>query len=207
LSTVSDSKTQPRSRPLRLRIHGWTRWLHIYTSMLSLIVVLFFAVTGITLNHPEWILGGAESRQEYTGQLPSNWKTGSEVDWVQVIEYLRAEHGLKGKAHDNRSDNYEASVTYSAPGYSADAFIQMETGQYTLAVAAQGPVAALNDFHRGRDTGTAWRWLIDVSGAFLVLVALTGLGMLLYLKKIRPGALVTVVVGGIIMVALMQWLV
>lgn len=207
MSTVSDSKPQPRSRPLRLRVHTWTRWLHIYSSMLSLIVVLFFSVTGITLNHPEWILGGAESRQEYTGQLPSTWKTGSEVDWVQVIEYLRAEHGLKGKAHDNRNDDYEASVTYSAPGYSADAFIQMETGQYSLAVAAQGTVAVLNDFHRGRDTGTAWRWLIDISGAFLVLVALTGLGMLLYLKKIRPGALVTVAVGGVVMVALMQWLV
>lgn len=206
MSTVSDSKPQPRSRPLRLRIHAWTRWLHIYTSMLSLMVVLFFSVTGITLNHPEWILGGTESRQEYKGQLPSTWKTGSEVDWVQVIEYLRAEHHLKGKAHDNRNDDYEASVTYSAPGYSADVFIQMETGQYTLAVAAQGAVAALNDFHRGRDTGNAWRGLIDIAGAFLVLVALTGLGMLLYLKKIRPGALITVVVGGIIMVALMQWL-
>lgn len=206
MSTVSDSKPHPRARPLRLKVHTWTRWLHIYTSMLSLIVVLFFAVTGITLNHPEWILGGAESRQEYTGQLPSSWKSGNQVDWVQVIEYLRAEHHLKGKAHDNRSDDFEASVTYSAPGYSADAFIQMETGQYTLAVAAQGTVAVLNDFHRGRDTGTGWRWLIDVSGVFLVLVAITGLGMLLYLKKIRPGALATVVVGGVIMAALMQWL-
>ena len=36
------------------------RWLHIYLSMFSLAVVLFFSVTGITLNHPDWFFGGAE---------------------------------------------------------------------------------------------------------------------------------------------------
>ena len=28
------------------------RWLHIYLSMFGLAAVLFFSVTGITLNHP-----------------------------------------------------------------------------------------------------------------------------------------------------------
>ena len=37
-----------RKRPLRLRVHTVLRWLHIYTSMVSLLVVLFFAATGVT---------------------------------------------------------------------------------------------------------------------------------------------------------------
>jgi hypothetical protein len=38
----------------RRRIAKLSRWLHIYGSMASLSLVLFFAATGITLNHQDW---------------------------------------------------------------------------------------------------------------------------------------------------------
>ena len=38
-------------------IHRWSRWIHVYTSMVALLIVLFFGVTGITLNHPKWTFG------------------------------------------------------------------------------------------------------------------------------------------------------
>ena len=65
-----------RRRPLRLRVHTVLRWLHIYTSMVSLLVVLFFAATGVTLNHPVWL--ATERTEETTGTLP--FFTG--VSWV-----------------------------------------------------------------------------------------------------------------------------
>ena len=55
-----------RRRPLRLRVHTVLRWLHIYTSMVSLLVVLFFAATGVTLNHPDWL---ATERTEEASEL------------------------------------------------------------------------------------------------------------------------------------------
>ena len=39
------------------------RWLHVYLSMISLAVVLFFSVTGITLNHPDWFFDAAKGRR------------------------------------------------------------------------------------------------------------------------------------------------
>ncbi|MFD1734418.1 PepSY-associated TM helix domain-containing protein [Deinococcus malanensis] len=65
--------------------------------------------------------------------------------------------------------------------------------------------AVLNDFHRGRDAGPLWSWLIDLSGVFLTVVSLTGLALLVFLKKIRAGALITLVAGGVIMVGLMHF--
>ena len=44
------------------------RWLHIYLSMFGLAAVLFFSVTGITLNHPDWFFGEAERRVEAEGR-------------------------------------------------------------------------------------------------------------------------------------------
>ncbi|BDP41811.1 peptidase [Deinococcus aetherius] len=185
----SAARASRRPRSLKARTHVWLRWLHTYTSMVSLLVVLFFSLTGITLNHPDWAFGSAETRREVTGTLPAGWIRDGEVNWLTVAEELRARQGLHGRAEDTRLDGNEASLSFRAPGYSADAFIDTGTGRYTVNVEAQGAVAVLNDLHRGRDAGGAWAWLIDLSGIFLTLVSLTGLGILLYLKKTRVKAL------------------
>ena len=190
-------KRPPRS--LRLRIHGWLRWLHIYISMFSLLAILFFSLTGIALNHPDWSVNNAESRKDVTGTLPANWKKGAEVDWFRVAEYLRANQGVRGIASDPRADDEEASVTFKAPGYTADCFIKTKDGSFTVTVTSQGLVGVMNDFHRGQNAGNAWAWVIDLSGIMLTIVALTGLGLLYYLKKIRTAA-VLVLAGGSVLI-------
>jgi uncharacterized protein len=189
-----------RRRPLRLRVHSVLRWLHVYTSMVSLVVVLFFAATGVTLNHPDWL--ATERTQEVTGTMPAAWKTANGVDWLVVAEHLRARHGVHGAVADRTADDREAALTFRAPGYSADTFIDVLDGSYKLTVSYQGAVGMLNDLHRGRDSGRSWAWLIDVSGVFLVLLSLTGLGLLFYLRKVRTKGLVVMTAGAALVVAL-----
>ena len=189
-----------RRRPLRLRVHSLLRWLHIYTSMVSLMVVLFFAATGVTLNHPDWLAG--ERTDEVSGTLPATWKTAKGIDWLVVAEHLRAANGVRGTVADRREDDREGSLTFRAPGYSADAFIDVQTGSYKLTTSYQGAIGVINDLHRGRDAGSAWAWLIDVSGIFLVFLSLTGLGLLFYLKKVRIKALVVMAAGAALVLAL-----
>ena len=43
-----------RSRTKKASVQKWARILHAYSSMLCLLVVLFFSVTRLTLNHPNW---------------------------------------------------------------------------------------------------------------------------------------------------------
>ncbi|OLV17712.1 PepSY-associated TM helix domain-containing protein [Deinococcus marmoris] len=197
---------RPASRPrtLKARSHVWLRWLHTYTSMISLLVVLFFALTGITLNHPDWAFGNSEIKREVTGTLPAGWITAGKVDWLNVAEDLRAQQGLHGRAEEPRVDGTEASISFLGPGYSADTVIDTQTGKYSTNILAQGGVAVLNDLHRGRDTGGAWNWLIDVSGGVLTLVAVTGIGILLYLRKTRTQALAVMGVASLI-VLLLGW--
>ncbi len=52
--------------------------------------------------------------------------------------------------------------------------------------------------------GTAWRWLVDLSGIFLTIVAITGIGILRYLRKVRTTALATMAAGVVVMVLLMK---
>jgi hypothetical protein len=181
-------------------VHSVLRWLHIYTSMVSLLVVLFFAATGVTLNHPDWL--ATERTEETSGVLPASWRSAKGIDWLVVAEHLRAANGVHGTVADRRDDDREGSLTFRAPGYSADAFIDVATGQYKLTTSYQGAIGMINDLHRGRDAGSAWAWLIDVAGVFLVFLSLTGLGLLFYLKKVRLKALVAMAAGAALVVAL-----
>jgi hypothetical protein len=181
-------------------VHSLLRWLHIYTSMVSLLVVLFFAATGVTLNHPDWL--AAERTEEVSGVLPPTWKTATGIDWLMVAEHLRATRGVHGTVSDRREDEREGSLTFRAPGYSADALIDVRDGSYRLTTSYQGAVGVINDLHRGRDAGRAWTWLIDLSGVFLVFLSLTGLGLLFYLKKVRLKGLLTLLAGAMLVIVL-----
>ena len=136
-----------RQRPLKLRLHSLLRWLHIYTSMVSLLIVLFFGLTGVTLNHPDWL--ATESTKEVKGQLSTAWKSGADVDWLVVAEELKTAQGVHGTASDRRADSTQASITFKSPGYSADCVIDMATGKYDLTIAYQG--VRRHDRLSGRD--------------------------------------------------------
>ena len=204
---AAGGKRLPRPpRPLHLRVNSLLRWLHTYVSMVGLMVVLLFSVTGITLNHPEWTLGSIEKRQEVRGQVPRDWVAdGAEVKKLEIAEYLRKQHHLHGTVSEFRADERECSLSFKAPGYSADGFVDRSTGSYQFTVSAEGAVAVLNDLHRGRNAGKAWALLIDVSAALLVLVSVTGVGMLLYLKRTRASAL-WAGFGGLVILAVLMWL-
>jgi hypothetical protein len=165
--------------------------------MASMVAVLFFAITGVTLNHPDWL--ATESTRDFTGKLPATWKSAQGVDWLVVAEYLRSTHGVHGTVSERSAEGTEGSLTFKAPGYAADCFIDMASGSYRLTVSYQGVVGVLNDLHRGRDAGGTWAWLIDASGIFLTFLSATGLGLLWYLKKVRLSGIVTLLAGGVLL--------
>jgi hypothetical protein len=183
--------------------HRWSRWLHVYTSMFALLIVLFFGATGITLNHPQWTFGDDVDTSTVTGSLPfdSTLSDGS-VDYLSISEYVRSEHGVHGDVDSFQTTNGEASIAYKSAGYAADVFVDVGTGSFELTVEQQGWVAVLNDLHKGRDTDSSWNWTIDIAGGLLVAIALTGLVMQCFLRKRRRSALIAVGTGALVMVVL-----
>src|SRR4051795_2692074 len=67
------ARTRPLRRRLAIRLAAALRWLHIYLSMFGLAAVLFFSVTGITLNHPAWFFGESQRQVQAEGQMDPQW--------------------------------------------------------------------------------------------------------------------------------------
>ena len=195
--------------PTPHHVHGYWRrhaaalfrWLHIYLSMVSFAILFFFAVTGITLNHTGWFDQNALRTTAFKGKLQKEWLGASgpdSVDKLQIVEYLRNAHGIRGALGDFTVEDAQCMVSFRGPGYTADASINRGTGEYELTETRMGFVAIINDLHKGRDTGAAWSWVIDLSAVLMIVVSLTGTVLIFFLKRRRFTGLVAAVLGGLL---------
>ncbi|MBF6623696.1 MAG: PepSY-associated TM helix domain-containing protein, partial [Pseudomonas stutzeri] len=64
------------------------------------------------------------------------------------------------------------------PGGDAWLSLVLETGELEYESTDRGWISYLNDLHKGRNTGTAWSWFIDIFAAACVVFSLTGLLLL-----------------------------
>jgi hypothetical protein len=163
--------------------------------MVSFGVVFFFAVTGITLNHPDW--GASQQKtvvhhgQAAKAMLGNRTAQGDAagVNQLGLVEMLRSQDGIHGAVSDFRVDDSQIAISFKGPGYAADAFIDRDTGKYDLTETRNGFMAVINDLHKGRDTGKAWAVVIDISASLLVLVSLTGMILIWFMHKRRTAGL------------------
>jgi len=195
-TTSANSKADWRAK-LRQKTAKTARWLHIYLSMVSFAIVLFFAVTGLTLNHPDWFAGSVKTRQSEGPVDAALLKAtgGSEAEQAGLIQSVRVREHLHGAVADLRVDDSQISFSYRAPGYSSDVIVDRQKGTYSLTEVRNGFVAEINDLHKGRDSGKVWGWMIDVSAVLLTLVSLTGLIILWFIYKRRTSGLLIAAAG------------
>jgi hypothetical protein len=203
-----EPNSKKKSGSLHRGIAKWSRWLHIYLSMISLGAILFFSVTGFTLNHPDWFF--KEHTKQLTGKLPEEWLNlkqpepqdwdqndyGHQIDKLAVVEHLRAEHRLSGRVGEFIAFEDQCEVTFQGAGYAATARVKRQDGGYELDVTSNDLVSVLNDFHKGRHTGPLWSLVIDLSAIVSAIVSLSGLILVFYLKIRRPLRL-WIALGGI----------
>ena len=68
-------------------------------------------------------------------------------------------------------------------------------GEVTFESASRGPVSYLNDLHKGRNTGPAWRFFIDGFAAACLVFAVTGFLLLHLHAATRPSTWPLVGIG------------
>ncbi|MBD1390734.1 PepSY-associated TM helix domain-containing protein [Neiella sp. HB171785] len=172
------------------------RWLHIYVSCALFSLLLFFAVTGITLNHPHW----AATPVEHLQQLPLPPQLLVPVDGELPLHKLQRHiEQLTGLESPRRVDVDLAlgEITYDFPVPAGYAFVTVLTDSQQIEIEYQRGrlLALLNDLHKGRHSGASWSWLIDISAGLMVLFAVTGIVILLQNAKHRNQAWLLVLLG------------
>lgn len=189
--------SHPRKPEWKRQIAIWSRWLHVYFSMVSFAILFFFAVTGLTLNHQQWFASQQKTAQ-FKGRMDTKWLHGEGADGMaklEVVEYLRKTHKISSAVNEFRLDSSQCSISFKGPGYEANVFIDRDNGNYDVTETRMGLAAVLNDLHKGRDSGTAWGWVIDASAVFMTFVSVSGIVLLLFLQKRRFSGFTAGLVG------------
>ena len=169
-------------------LHRW----HWISAALSLVALVLFSVTGITLNHaaqiesqprvvnvketlPKSLLRSLQGERAADAPLPGNVN-----DWLADALDVRAD-GRKGEWSDG-----EVYVSLPRPGGDAWISIDRDSGAIEYERTDRGWIAWLNDLHKGRNAGTAWRWFIDVFAIACLVFCITGLLILKFHAANRP---------------------
>lgn len=185
----------------------WTKQLHSWhwiSAAVSLIGMFLFAVTGITLNHAGSI--SAEPRivaQEAVLPPPLlnvlNKPAAAEAPLpAAVSDELEDLVDLDSRGVAAEWSDDEVYVAMPGPGSDAWISIDRASGAVTAEHIDRGWVSYLNDLHKGRNTGTAWFWFIDVFAVASIIFTVTGLVLLQLHAKRRPSTWPLVIVGGAI---------
>jgi hypothetical protein len=178
------------------------RTFHVYVSMICMLIVAFFAITGLTLNHPTWSLGSTKTDVK-RGTVPAGAISNGNVDFLAIAEYARNTFGVSGHVTDYGTQADTGTIDFAGPGYSANVTFSLTDGTITGIVTQSDLLAVLNDVHKGRDTDSSWGWVIDVSAVFLIIVTVTGAGIQLFQRKRRRSAFVTAGVCSLVTLVLL----
>jgi hypothetical protein len=191
------------------RTAALVRWLHLYVSVASFAVVLFFAVTGLTLNHAEWFTGETPAATRSAGRVNDAWLALGRDDGVaklEVAEALRRQHAPKGFVSEFRIEETQCIVAFKGPGYLGEATLNRKDGSYEFIETRLGLIAVLNDLHKARDSGAGWSLVVDISAVALALVSLSGLAMIAFMKRKLATAIKVTVAGTLLSLAAWFWL-
>ncbi|MFT5880916.1 MAG: hypothetical protein ACI86X_002055 [Moritella sp.] len=203
----SSNKTGLKNKTVQI----WARRLHVYISMALLLVVLFFSITGITLNRPSLFVSTLPDVSETIITIPTDLFSTDAGNFVPnktgILDYLAEHAQLSGQpsaldvftqVEDGELLEGEIALDYKGPGYNVAVFIDMTTAEAVIEKTHYGVVAVLNDLHKGRNSGEVWRWFIDITAVLMVFFVLTGVCLLLPKKKTLKTSLKWTLFGSLV---------
>lgn len=189
--TVKQSATHPASAQRAFWLKTLHQW-HWISSALCLVGMLLFAITGITLNHagqieaspvvstqkatlPEALLPALQGEHESHAAVPT-----------AVSEWLKQNMSVSVQGRDSEWSEGELYIALPRPGGDAWLTIDTETGEVNHEVTTRGWVSWLNDLHKGRNTGAAWTWFLDIFAVAAIVFCVTGFFLLFLHGRSRP---------------------
>jgi uncharacterized protein len=85
-----------------------------------------------------------------------------------------------------RLNGHPIYLSLPRPGGDAWLRIMRDTGEFEYELTERGWISYLNDLHKGRNTGLAWSWFIDIFAAACLVFSITGLLILKMHALKRP---------------------
>lgn len=194
--TPADPPTTPSRESSKKKQRAfWMRQMiqwHWISSAICLVGMLLFTVTGITLNHPSEIIVepqvttlSAELPKELLDSLNEIAMEGNAPLPAELARWLTTQFRKSIGSRSAEWTEEEIYLSLQGPGSDAWLAIDRATGDVEFEQTNRGWVAYFNDLHKGRNTGVAWKWFIDIFAIATLVFCITGLFLLYFHARHR----------------------
>ncbi|MGO2331726.1 MAG: PepSY-associated TM helix domain-containing protein [Pseudoalteromonas nigrifaciens] len=183
-------------------LYSTSRALHIYISTALFFLLILFCVSGIVLNHVDWLKNDKNNGQ-VTATIPAELVTKANAQlntlptlYPEIEAYLAKQYSLtKVKSIEWEKEDALVMLDYPLPAGFAYAELDFTTGELKLDYQTGGFLSLIGDLHKGRYTGEVWSWVIDISAVLMILFAITGMIILFQNRKKRLAGIWITVLG------------
>ncbi|HTK35319.1 MAG TPA: PepSY-associated TM helix domain-containing protein [Caulobacteraceae bacterium] len=185
------------------------RMLHAYLSAFAFLALIFFCVTGVLLNHPEWF--EAYHPAERTAAVTL---TPAELAAAKAAKdpgralaaAVAARVPLKGAFSSSDIQDGMALIRLTGPKGSSDIDLDLATGRGEAKIVTADLTSVIQDLHRGKNSGAPWRWVIDISAYLLLALSLIGYVLFFTLRFRLKTSLILTGVSLALLVGAAVWL-
>lgn len=205
---ITPVEAPDRANAPRKRRGAWLRTMiqwHWISSAICLAGMILFSVTGITLNHagqieakPLVVRKSVEVPKTILATLTSAVGTRSAPLPADLASWLGGQVSRPVGSLVAEWSEDEIYLAMPGPGYDAWLSIDRTSGEVEFESTDRGWIAYLNDLHKARHTGAAWKWFLDLFAVACVIFCLTGLYLLYFHARHRPMTWPVVALGLII---------
>jgi len=154
-----------------------SRLIRVYVSMALLTLLLFFSITGITLNHPEWFSGNEPVIEEIELAIDLKLINNPPLSLeqiTQVVAVVEREISLSLTNAVIESSSDELFFSIKKAGRNTAITLDLDSGELFFEQTDYGLWALLNDLHKGRNTSFFWGWIIDITSVLCIVFAISG---------------------------------
>ena len=179
-------------------VHQW----HWISAAISLVGLILFSITGITLNHaaqikskPAVVSQTAVLPDTLREQLAAAALSGDAPVPADIAAWIEKQWSLPVTGRSAEWNEDEGYLSLPRPGGDGWLSIDIAGGEVEYETTDRGWVSYFNDLHKGRNSGAVWSWFIDIFAVACLIFAVTGLFLLQIHATRRPATWPLVALG------------
>jgi len=187
-------------------LYRQSRLWHAYLSAFAFLALIFFTLTGILLNHPDWFTGRPDAK-EIELDLPLEkieQAQASATPGEALAQLVASRTSVKGAYKSAEIADDMALIRLEGAFGVSDIAIDLESGHAEVAVQSNSFVTLMGDLHKGKDTGSVWRAVIDITGIFILALSLIGY-VLFFTLRYRLATSLKLTGASLLMMGLVIW--
>jgi hypothetical protein len=197
-----------RARPAKWKgvLYRQARDWHGYLSAFAFLALIFFALTGLLLNHPEWFAGRPDpASKDVTVQLaPAELAAARKAkDPARAFaDVVGAKTHLVGGFQSGEIVDDQVMLRFESPKGASDVTVDLATGAAEVTVTKARLIDLINELHRGKNAGKTWKAVIDASAILVLALSVIGYVLFFTLRfRLRTSLILTgVSLGALLLV-------